>query len=46
MYIDIRWGDFETELKFTKEAGGLVERVVEGVSQALLEASEITKPYI
>jgi hypothetical protein len=46
LYVDVRWGDFKKELKLTKEAGGLVDRVIDEVSKSLLEALEITQPYI
>lgn len=46
LYIDVRWGGYETQLKLTKEAAGLTERALEAVAKALLEASETTNPFL
>lgn len=46
LYVDVKWGDFEQTIKLTKEAAGLLERVIDAVNKALLEASETTQPYL
>ncbi len=46
LFINVRWGDFEQELKFSKETPAVWERAIEGITKSLLEASETTQPYI
>ncbi len=46
LVIDVKWGDYEKHLEFTKESPGVWERAIEGISEALLEASETTQPYL
>lgn len=46
LYVDVTWGNYTKQLKLTKEAAGLLERTIEAVSSALLEASEVAEPYL
>ena len=46
LFITVKWGEFEREIKLTKETAGLFERTIDAINVALLEASETTQPYI
>jgi hypothetical protein len=44
LYLDIRWGEFNKEVKISKETSYVVEMVLKEINQALLEGSE-TNPF-
>ncbi len=46
LYLDIVWGDFEKEVKLSKETFNLQERTIQVINETFLEASETNKPYI
>ena len=47
LFIDIKWGTFERQIQVNKEAREAVleDKIITSINEALLEASETTKPY-
>ena len=46
LIINVKWGDYEQALEFSKETPAVWERAIDGINKALLEASETTQPYL